>query len=653
MQLKLLDTWKSQIEYEIEQSIKHLNSKNTDYFVNLLPKSEYYRIALAFPEDTLFVDIETTGLSRYYDDITLIGWCFKDQYSVYIKGELTSDFLDAVGKAAAVVTFNGSQFDLPFIRQEFPDIRVPMCHIDLRYFSKILGVSGGQKLIEEHLGFERPAIMEKMRGESAPLLWFKYQLGDQKSLEELIYYNFFDIEGMKYILDHAIQVSLERSMIPRKDVLPTPYFKRINAHNTHPSEFCHSFNISIPLIKEEPGPALLLNDLWLKKYDSEQMKVVGIDLSGSEKRFSGWCLLEGSSARTKRISTDQDLIDKTLEAKPDIISIDSPLSLPCGRKTVFDDDPGRAKYGIMRQCERILKKRGINVYPSLIQSMQGLTKRGIELANYFRNLGIPVIESYPGAAQDILRIPRKGVSTEYLMHGLGKFGIIGEYLENEVTHDELDAITSAIVALSFWDGRFEALGNKDEDYLIIPRIDVDTQLWRKRIVIGVSGPIATGKTTAGSYYQEKGFSYGRYSQVLEEMARTRSLEPSRENLQEIGIEVNREYGQRWLASQMIEKLGCPEHIVIDGLRFPEDNAFLAETFGPGFVHVFIESPAPAREDRYLKEGHSLKEYKKAVAHRVEQDVSRLHSSAHAAISNDGSIEEFHRKLDSLISSLSK
>jgi len=39
-----------------------------------------------------------------------------------------------------------------------------------------------------------------------------------------------------------------------------------------------------------------------------------------------------------------------------------------------------------------------------------------------------------------------------------------------------------------------------------------------------------------------------------------------------------------LASQMIEKLEKHECIVIDGLRFPEDNAFLAETFGPGFIH---------------------------------------------------------------------
>ena len=68
----------------------------------------------------------------------------------------------------------------------------------------------------------------------------------------------------------------------------------------------------------------------------------------------------------------------------------------------------------MRECERMLKRRGINVYPCLIPSMQKLTRRGIDLAEKFRKLGIPVIESYPGAAQDIVGIPRKRAGLKYL-----------------------------------------------------------------------------------------------------------------------------------------------------------------------------------------------------------------------------------------------
>ena len=90
---------------------------------------------------------------------------------------------------------------------------------------------------------------------------------------------------------------------------------------------------------------------------------MGIDLTGSAKRPTGWCLLAGSVATTKLLRKDKDLIEATVAARPDIVSIDLPLSLP-RLKSVHDPDPGRDKFGIMRECERTLKKRGVNVYPS-------------------------------------------------------------------------------------------------------------------------------------------------------------------------------------------------------------------------------------------------------------------------------------------------
>ncbi len=99
------------------------------------------------------------------------------------------------------------------------------------------------------------------------------------------------------------------------------------------------------------------------------------------------------------MNTDEEIVQRTIEAKPDIVSIDSPLCRPAGRIAATDDDPGREEFGIMRECERELKRRGINAYPCLIGSMQNLTARGMRLAATLRGLGHPVIESYPGAAR--------------------------------------------------------------------------------------------------------------------------------------------------------------------------------------------------------------------------------------------------------------
>ena len=191
-------------------------------------------------------------------------------------------------------------------------------------------------------------------------------------------------------------------------------------------------------------------------------KIIGIDLTGSEKRASGFCVLRGNVALTSTVNSNDEMLVRVLKEKPDLISVDSPLSLPEGRIRVSDDDPGRAEFGIMRRCERELKRRGINVYPSLLPSMQGLTQRGIALAETFRRHGIPVIESYPGAAQDIMGIPRKGAGEKYLKQGLAEFGIVGPFETEAVSHDELDAITSAVVGSFFLAGQFEALRGPTE-----------------------------------------------------------------------------------------------------------------------------------------------------------------------------------------------
>src|SRR5713226_8184506 len=98
---------------QIWDSKKAFDKEDADYFARSLPKQEHYRIALTFPAKTLFLDIETTGLSRYYDMITVVGWSIGEKYSFYIKGGNERPLRTALREAKAVVTFNGTLFDLP------------------------------------------------------------------------------------------------------------------------------------------------------------------------------------------------------------------------------------------------------------------------------------------------------------------------------------------------------------------------------------------------------------------------------------------------------------------------------------------------------------------------------------------------------------
>ena len=180
------------------------------------------------------------------------------------------------------------------------------------------------------------------------------------------------------------------------------------------------------------------------------MRVVGIDLTGSQEKRSGVACLSGNCrVLTERLKSDFELQEFVIDSAPDLVSIDSPLSLP--------EDPKK----IYRDCELELKRRGIGVYWCLLPSMKALTMRGISLANRLRALNFPVIESYPGAAQDILGMPRKSKGVKELAGALDRYGIIGNL---DVSHDELDAITAAIVGFLYLSGNYEALG-----CLILPK----------------------------------------------------------------------------------------------------------------------------------------------------------------------------------------
>lgn len=641
------DVGNSPLEVALRKSRAALAQRQFDYFADLLPSSEHYRIALSAPESTAFLDLETTGLSHYYDTITIIGVSRSQRYHCYIKGQSVREAASLLSSAKCIVTFNGTLFDLKFLAREFPDIPLPKAHVDLRFLARAAGAAGGQKKVEVDFGIRRPTEVRELSGRHAPVLWYEYTHGVLEAAETLVRYNHADVEGLKSLLDHALQIFRRRGAIPSHIALP--HFSSGKSEINFDRSITPSGNnvVSITPYVGAVGSRITLKELNAT-LNLEKLRIAGIDLTGSERRPTGWSLLTGNVATTAMISTDDDIYKRTLDANPDLVSIDSPLSLPAGRTRVTDDDPMREEIGIMRQCERILKQRGVNVYPSLIPSMQKLTARGIRLAQRFREAGIPVIESYPGAAQDIMGILRKRASLPHLAKGLSDFGIEGEFTHVKISHDELDAITAAVVGQFFWAGRFEALGNEAEEYLIIPDLRITPKLWIDRVVIGVSGAIAAGKTTASRHLEQDGFAYGRYSAVLAELLLEQRRAVDRGSLQEIGERVHVDPGQRWLSKRLASKMVGNARIVVDGIRFPEDHAYLVEKFGPRFFHIHITAPPRVRERRYSRTGASKSDFKKASMHSVEQQIPRLSTLAHSVIANDSSKVMFLKKIDAAI-----
>ena len=643
-QLDLYRKHGSTLQSAVEASEKALANRDIAFFAHRLPKREYYRVAASFPEHCVFLDIESTGLSTYYDKVTLVGWSVGYKYKVLIDPcdvkSLENDLYDN----QLIVTFNGSLFDLPFLAKSFGADWTDLFHIDLRYLAKRVGLTGGQKKIEAEIGLAREASLQGIAGAEAVSLWFDYKEGDLNALRELIRYNHADIEGMKFLFEEVIH-----RLAPQVDTHDNndSLFQRSRIRFSDMQSVVTEANaVPIHPYRGAVGPRLTFANLHSDNKRLDDTTIVGIDLTGSEQRQSGWAAVTGRNLTTTLIASDAELTERTLAAEPFLVSIDSPLSLPSGRISEFDDDPGRHEYGIVREAERQLRSRGVHVYPALLPSMQRLTRRGIELASHLRKRGIPVIESYPGAAQDILGIPRKKTSLKHLMEGLRRFGYAGLTSGGNVSHDELDAVTSALVGQFMLSGYWEALGSIEEDYLIVPTVERRPPDQRPHIAIGLSGPIAAGKTTAAKFLERLGFFYCRFSEIIEQEVKASGAQVTRDALQAFGEQIYRSrFGQRQLQNKLAKCVGQTEKIVVDGLRHPEDRAFLRERWGVAAFHIHIDAYEDLRIKRYTTHGlRSNSDFHRAEAHTVEQNVPRMKILADLTVMNAGSLDQFETKL---------
>jgi predicted nuclease with RNAse H fold len=196
------------------------------------------------------------------------------------------------------------------------------------------------------------------------------------------------------------------------------------------------------------------------------MKSVGIDLSASSKRGTGFSvLLEDLSCSTEILSSDKEIISRTVEEKPDIVCIDAPLFLPEGKRSFRKKGPPH-----LRACDKILLSMRIKFFPITLGPMRKLTLRGIRIKKRLESHGLVVYESFPGAVQDILGIPRKQRGLKLLDKAINSLGIRIKTAESKLDGDQLDAVTMSVVGMLYLWGHGKLIGKKEEGYMLIPDI---------------------------------------------------------------------------------------------------------------------------------------------------------------------------------------
>jgi len=186
------------IRHQLSESKKRRH--DIRFFRQRLSSEHIWRVFGSFRSKAVYLDIETTGGYQGINDITVIGLYDGNEYYSFVNGKNMEDFQSAISSYDLMITFNGSTFDLPFIRKWFRHIELPPAHIDLRFLLRKIGYKGGLKKIERELGINRESEICEMNGYDAVILWKAYEWGEMEALNRLLKYNRADVVNLEPLM---------------------------------------------------------------------------------------------------------------------------------------------------------------------------------------------------------------------------------------------------------------------------------------------------------------------------------------------------------------------------------------------------------------------------------------------------------------------
>ena len=180
-----------------------------------------------------------------------------------------------------------------------------------------------------------------------------------------------------------------------------------------------------------------------------------------------------------------------------------------------------------------------------------------------------------------------------------------------------------------------------------------TTLKRPPRLIGLTGTNGAGKGEAAAYFAAKGYARFSLSDVIRDELRERGEPESRDNLIRTGNELRESFGADVLARRTMAKVGRGGRAVIDSIRNVQEIEYLRRQ--KGFVLLAVDAPVALRFERVAARGRDesaadLEAFKKKedLERRggpAGQQLEACLAAADRLIVNDGTIPEFHRKLE--------
>jgi dCMP deaminase len=174
------------------------------------------------------------------------------------------------------------------------------------------------------------------------------------------------------------------------------------------------------------------------------------------------------------------------------------------------------------------------------------------------------------------------------------------------------------------------------------------------MIIGLTGRNGSGKTAVADYLRSRGFEYYSLSDEIRREIRNRGLEIARDILIEVGNELRSRFGPGVLAERILRALESDHNYVVDSIRNPSEVEVLRRR--KDFTLLAVEADQERRFERSRSRGRekaaqTLERFIQEETRELDsndpasQQLNETQRKADLVVSNNGTLEELHRKLD--------
>lgn len=180
-----------------------------------------------------------------------------------------------------------------------------------------------------------------------------------------------------------------------------------------------------------------------------------------------------------------------------------------------------------------------------------------------------------------------------------------------------------------------------------------------KIILGITGEIASGKTTVANYLEKKYNAQGfKFSGVLRDILKRLYLADSRNNMQIISSALRENFTQDILSKTILQDIKKSKNklIITEGIRRPSDIKYL-QNF-KNFYIIAINANAKIRYKRLTERSENpddknktWQEFKQDSAREAELEIKNIAKQADFKINNNSSLQNLYKQINNIIKNL--